>query len=106
MNFLFVYILEAHAEDEWPIKELAVEIKQHTSVADRLVAARNFTTDYTLHPSMAVAADNEDNVFVDQYASWPFRYWGFEGGYVKVKNMPEGDAVSLDGLTEWLTTLN
>jgi hypothetical protein len=68
-NFLFVYILEAHAADEWQIKELPVEIPQHKSVNERLIAANNFISEYALHPDedMQVVVDNEDNVFVDQY---------------------------------------
>jgi len=102
---LFVYILEAHAGDEWPIKELDVEIMQHKCVEDRLEAARYFISEYAFDPCIEMAVDNEDNVFVDQYASWPFRFWGFEGGRVGVKAMPEGDQVFLEPLVEWLSGL-
>lgn len=105
VNFLFVYILEAHAEDEWPIKELQVEIKQHKCVADRLEAARNFIGEYDLHHCMKIAVDNEDNAFVEQYASWPFRYWGFQQGRIVVKAMPDGDAVVMEPLMKWLYNL-
>ena len=103
-----MYILEAHAADEWPIRELEQDILQHKTVEDRLVAARNFTELYSFHSSVDVVVDNEDNVFIDQYPSWPFRYWGFKDGRVGVKNMPEGpdgDSVSLTSLTEWLRSV-
>ena len=105
VNFLFVYILEAHAADEWPIKELEEEIFQHKSVDDRLEAARNFVSQYHFHQQLEVVVDNEDNVFIEQYSSWPFRYWGFKDGRIGVKEMPEKDLVSLDGLIDWLSTL-
>lgn len=94
--------MEAHAADEWPIKELDEEIFQHKTVEDRLVAARNFTNLYEMHPCFEIAVDNDENVFVEQYPSWPFRYWGFESGKIRVKSMAEGDLVTLDSLVEWL----
>jgi hypothetical protein len=105
VNFLFVYILEAHAKDEWPIKELEEEILQHKSIEDRLVAAKSFISEYSFHPKIQIVADNEDNVFIDQYPSWPFRYWGFQDGRIRVKCMPDGDQVSLDALNTWLVNM-
>jgi hypothetical protein len=70
VDFVFVYILEAHAADEWPIKELAEEIPQHRSVQDRIDCAHRFLAEYSMHSGIRVAIDNEDDAFVNQYSSW------------------------------------
>ena len=70
VNFVFVYILEAHAADEWPIKELATEIPQHKCVEDRIACAKRFLSEYSMHKDIRIVIDNEDDAFVHQYPSW------------------------------------
>jgi hypothetical protein len=104
VRFLFVYILEAHAADEWPIQELppGQEIYQHRGPGDRLRAARRFLSLHPLHAGIALSVDNAMDDFVHLYASWPFRCWVLQGGTVRLKSMPVGDSVSLDALRQWL----
>lgn len=102
VHFLFVYIMEAHAADEWPIKELPQEINQHRSLEERIEAARNFLVTHPLHSSFTLTVDNMENDFVDLYCSWPFRYWVIQDGIIRLKSMPDGDKVFLDSLREWL----
>ena len=102
VQFLFVYILEAHAADEWPIGELEPEIPQHRTVQDRLQAAASFLAKHPLPASVLLAVDNEANDFVDLYCSWPFRYWVVDQGRVALKCMPDGDQVDLVALERWL----
>ena len=102
VEFLFVYILEAHAADEWPIKELPSEISQHRDLDDRIKAASTFFTQFPLHESFTLTVDNSENDFVDLYCSWPFRYWVIDNGIVQVKCMPDREAVSLRALSLWL----
>lgn len=42
MDFLFVYVMEAHASDEWPLGKLRSTTPQHRSMDERCSAARNF----------------------------------------------------------------
>ena len=49
IQFLFLYILEAHASDEWPISSgryvpggEAIVIKQHKTIEQRLAACQKF----------------------------------------------------------------
>lgn len=51
---LFVYTLEAHATDEWPIKELATEVFQLRDLDDRIKAASSFLSQYSLNNSFTV----------------------------------------------------
>lgn len=102
VKFVFVYIMEAHAADEWPIKELEEEIPQHKTLNDRINAATIFFHRNPLHPDFILTVDNFSNDFVNLYCSWPFRYWVVQDGLIKVKCMPNGDSVSLSALYAWL----
>jgi hypothetical protein len=101
-DFLFVYIMEAHAADEWPIQELPESIPQHRCMEDRIRAALNFLSEHPLPTCFSLAIDSALNDFVDLYCSWPFRYWIVHGGRVALKSMPEGELVKLDSLEAWL----
>ena len=100
--FAFVYILEAHASDEWPVPCSSADILQHTSTLDRALAARRLQVEYPLHPRLNLLLDNTENEFNSTYASWPFRYWIIRNGRVELKLMPEGDQTSMKPLEDWL----
>ncbi len=40
VQFLVVYVLEAHALDEWPLGLARSTVKQHNTLTDRIYAAR------------------------------------------------------------------
>ena len=102
VTFAFVYILEAHAIDEWPVPCNNRDVKQHKSLADRANAAHKMMQEFPLPPQVHLLLDSEDNSFNTAYASWPFRYWVIEGGILKCKLMPQSDLVSMDALKTWL----
>lgn len=89
-QFAFVYILEAHAQDEWPVPCECVDVAQHRTMQDRADAAGLLATEYPLHPKLNLLLDNIQNEFNSTYASWPFRYWIIRNGRVELKLMPEG----------------
>ncbi len=100
---IFVYILEAHATDEWYVASINEVVAQHKCLEDRKQAAKLFLQQYPLHKSMRLLLDNEENVFNGTYSSWPFRYWIVEtDGRIALKAMPEGDQLTLDALVSWL----
>jgi hypothetical protein len=99
--FAFVYILEAHAVDEWPVRCTNADLRQHKSLSDRANAAKRLVAEYPLHPKLHLLLDNEANEFNNTYASWPFRYWVVQDGVVRVKMMPNGDKVTLTALQDW-----
>lgn len=89
VRFVFVYILEAHASDEWPINNLPEgvdKLDQHKSFNDRVLAATLFRNHCTLHPRIDVLLDSEQNEFNSSYASWPFRCWIIRDGVVQYKS--------------------
>jgi hypothetical protein len=99
--FAFVYILEAHAVDEWPVRSTNADVKQHKSLTDRAAAASRLQAEYPLHPRLHLLLDNEQNDFNNTYASWPFRYWIVKDGKIALKLMPDGDTVHMSHVQEW-----
>lgn len=100
---VFVYILEAHAVDEWHVRSINTELAQHRTLLDRHAAAMLFLERYPLCSHIELLLDNEDNGFNSTYSSWPFRYWIIdEKGFIAVKAMPVGDKLTLKPLEQWL----
>jgi hypothetical protein len=90
VHFLCVYIEEAHADDEWPIRTApSLRITQPTSLHARATSARRLVApvseqessmpeakrDNTCGFGLAwpVALDNMRNQFNGLYAAWPVR---------------------------------
>jgi hypothetical protein len=79
VDFLFVYQLEAHASDVWPIGGSIQVASPHTT-AQRVAVARQFqaaTTATTGTPWRIpmVIDPPETNAFEGQFASWPIRFF-------------------------------
>lgn len=72
INFLALYIVEAHAVDEWPVGDPLV-VTQPRTIAERCGVARAFVDEYKLRLPMVV--DQIDNDFSEQYAGWPVRFY-------------------------------
>ena len=104
-RFAFVYILEAHAVDEWPVRCTNADLPQHKCLADRATAADRLRRDYPLHPQLHLLLDNEHDDFQHTYPSWPFRYWVLHhpaaGPTVALKMAPDADLASLEPLQDW-----
>merc|ERR1712080_295998 len=89
-----VYTLEAHASDEWPISSgrfnpggRAVQIKQHTTLGERIRAARAFQSAYGL--PLPIAIDSMSNEFERFYSTWPFRFYVIAEGKIIHQAQPE-----------------
>ena len=89
-----VYILEAHADDEWPISSArfsadgrAVHVLQPRSNHGRCQLARRFVADYDFAEALVLVDPcDQGNPFEAAYAPWPLRFYGIAGegrmGYV------------------------
>jgi hypothetical protein len=81
LNFRFVYILEAHAEDEWPISssrwcsdDKPIRYNQTRTLDERLRATTDFRRDFQIE--MPLVIDRPDsNLFEQYYAPWPVRIY-------------------------------
>jgi hypothetical protein len=99
-NFLLVYILEAHAVNEWPIGS-PLKFKQHTTVKERAAVAREFIS--ALNWKIPTVLDDIDNGFENTYASWPLRFYIIDKGVMAVKAMPKAGAYyELTEIEDWL----
>jgi len=72
IKFLAVYIVEAHAIDEWPVGD-PLKVTQPRTIAERCGVARAFVQEYGLKVPMVV--DQLDNNFSEQFAGWPVRFY-------------------------------
>ena len=101
-SFVFVYIAEAHACDEWPISQLDEEIPRHRTLSDRRAAAAGFLHAFPLHSAFEVVLDTMDDDFDRVFASWPFRFWVIMQGKVSLKPQPEQASYDINELGRWL----
>ena len=104
VQFIFIYILEAHATDEWRVDSINTEVSQHKNLKDRAEAAQKFMNEFPLHQNITLVLDNEHNEFNTVYSSWPFRYWIFShDNTLRAKMMlKDNDTADLDALHEFL----
>lgn len=110
LQVALVYIMEAHASDEWPIRDTHTTFAQHKTLEDRRVAAEFTLSQY---PCLRDPAYFGDNIFLDsvsnewntKYSSWPLRYWILQQGKVKFKAMPEEATYKLEHVCDALQTI-
>lgn len=107
VSFILFYILEAHALDEWPIYALPLELEtcQHKSIEDRIVRANLLPKILPVHPKIKIYSDNEEDLFINTFCSWPFRYWILKNDIVVNKMMPEGHQITLKALEDELKNI-
>lgn len=98
-----MYIMEAHATDEWPILDTKHTFTQHTTLQERRAAAEFTCKSYPLLQSESgfgkeIYLDTMHNGFNSAYASWPLRYWVLKEGKLIFKAMPKGAKYPMEEL--------
>lgn len=86
VNFLVIYIVEAHAVDEWPVGD-PLKILQPKSTAERVGVAAKFKKDYGLLLPMLV--DTISNSFEQTYSAWPIRFYVAQQKKIIFKAYPD-----------------
>lgn len=86
IDLRIVYILEAHANDEWPVGSQLFDYPQATTMELRAKAAYDFVTQFSI--LAPVVLDTIDNAFETEYAPWPFRFYVVDKGIIKIKPTP------------------
>lgn len=101
LNFLTVYILEAHAEDTWPLG-LSPAYCQTYNVNDRSKVAKDFIRDNGYDVPLKID-DPNGNPFNTVFAAWPLRFYviGPDGTMIYIHE-PEGDKVLATTFKKWL----
>ena len=103
-ELLYIYIKEAHPEDEWHLgsnEEQGVLFKQPTSFDERMEVARTFVAEMGVETTTLV--DDITNVANSCYAAWPERLYvigtdgriAYKGGMGPFRFDPEEVAVFL-----------
>jgi len=83
-EFVCIYILEAHAVDEWPIRTKSeLCIKQHQTLHDRCELANSLVNPNQYQFQMPVFVDTMDNSFQTTYAGWPLRVFIFQNSTIQ-----------------------
>jgi len=72
VHFVYIYIEEAHAEDEWPLST-EFTIKQHKTIEERLTAARRLVEEFG--SKITVLVDTMANEFNQKFFVWPERWF-------------------------------
>lgn len=86
VNFLVIYIAEAHASDEWPVGD-PLKIMQPRSTLERAAIASKFKKDYSFLLPMLV--DTVDNEYEQTFSAWPIRFYIVHKSTVLFKACPD-----------------
>lgn len=103
MQFLLVYIAEAHARDQWPVGKTISCVDQPLTLEQRLKNANQCRESFKFEMPMIV--DNMDNTFHNTYGAWPFRFYIMYQNKLVFKAEPDADGyhynlTDLDNLVE------
>lgn len=112
IHFCFVYILEAHAQDEWPIcsarwspMDKLIVYNQTRTIEERLAVAKDFIRDFQFPIPMVIDKPDE-NLFEKFYAPWPVRIYILDCDYrLMYKAQPSETMLELNELTAHLQSL-
>jgi len=99
VNFLTIYIREAHTRDEWPLGNDFCW-KNPTTMEERMAMANRFHKDMGYYIPMTV--DAFDDPFNDYFSSWPERYYIVHQGKLAFKAMPSGDSYEWEEVEAWI----
>jgi len=103
VDFLTIYILEAHAEDTWPIGSNIRYYQTHTLEA-RAKVARDFISQNSYELPLRID-EAPSNKFNSVFAAWPLRYYLLSpSGKMLYIHEPEGPSVLINTLHRWLET--
>jgi hypothetical protein len=101
VDFLTIYILEAHAEDTWPLGGDVRYLQTHTLEA-RAKVARDFISQNSYELPVRID-EAPSNKFNSVFAAWPLRYYLLSpSGEILYIHEPEGPLVLIKTLHRWL----
>jgi len=100
VNFVSIYIQEAHADDEWPIRtEKKLKIQQHQNIEDRQAAGRLLTEEYGWN--IPLLHDSMNNPFQCNYYGWPMRLVLIKNGPRKTIEYASGQIKPYEGFLQF-----
>lgn len=100
MNFVSIYIQEAHADDEWPIRtEEKLKIKQHETMEDRQRAGKLLQEEYGWN--IPLFHDSMQNPFQNMYHGWPMRLVLVSNDQHKIVRYASGQIKPYEGFLQF-----
>ena len=109
INWIFVYISEAHAIDEWPVQSprfthdnQPLVIRQSYDLDSRINLANEFKKNYNFLPRLYISPPDLLLNFEIIYKPWPFRIYGFDGFNISFASEPEACITYTDKVVEWI----
>jgi len=101
VQFSLIYIAEAHANDEWPVRSSryhssgVVDLKQPTTLLERVAVARAFVNEYLEEDSrIQVLVDDPEkgDPYLQAFSPWPLRFHvlGEDGTFTLIANPKSG----------------
>lgn len=107
--FLFIYIIEAHAQDVWPISsgrfvpsKEPIIINEHQTIEDRLAACEQFVEMYNIGSEFSMVMDSMANEFERKYGAWPLRFYGVNHGQLEFKPQPAECTYNILDFMAWM----
>ncbi|KAK6179781.1 hypothetical protein SNE40_012063 [Patella caerulea] len=97
VDFLLVYIQEAHATDGWVIPGNDFSYEQHKDIKDRIQAAKDYKEHYNLQ--FPVVVDDMDNESTKAFDANPVRIIMVRNGtfrFASIFNPPKNDYIISD----------
>ena len=79
VQFLVVYVMEAHAAQEWPLGITRSSIGQHKTIEERIAAANAHRTKNITLLNFPFVVDTMDNIFYEKFGAWPETHLVIDG---------------------------
>ncbi|XP_070572425.1 type I iodothyronine deiodinase-like [Ptychodera flava] len=116
VDFLFVYLTEAHPRDGFKMGRNFSFMKQHRSIEDRIQCAREliskdgdtFTSDLRSEDKVRVVVDTMENDFNETFCAHPDRAYIVENGKMAyigatmIETLKTPQVLTTDHLRDWL----
>lgn len=101
IQFVMIYISEAHANDVWNIGQSAGDTcNAPLCIEDRIHSIKNMKKKYGL--TFDVYADNMENNFEKEYSPWPFRYYVVKNNKFLKIGEPDDSQFDICDLIEYI----
>jgi len=99
VDFLTIYIAEAHPQDRWPLGQ-HVCVMNHTCVEDRIEVAKRFIKETNWKLPMVV--DSMQNGFMDTFKAHPERFYGIVECKLGFKAYPVEAYYLVSDIRKWI----
>jgi len=99
VDFITVYIAEAHTQDVWPLGQ-HVCVNKHITLDDRITACKRFME--SVDWQLPTTVDSMTNGFMKTYLAHPERFYAMVDRKMAFKAQPYDAYYPLQQLIDWL----